>query len=523
MRPPPEVFPLGGKSDERNFWFAGPSFRCRRDCSFVLLSAGCAWWPEPRCSAGRFKDRVAPCHSRRQRRNLQHRRLRRQRPRLTSTPTPKPATPTPTPPTPTPKPSSSTTPAATPTPSNIGNEIIINSPSNSQSISGKAVSVSVTLGPDVYWDQLMVDGTDVLSGNGNLTWNSTTVANGTHTLKVRVFQQGGTMPIGTAFDLSRSVQQPAIATPDSCVTPTAVPQPHGWRFVDAHANRLPLRLPAATPTPGSAPTHFSTLGYRATLPSESQCTAWVNALPIAEHAPANTAFNVPPPGGVPSSFYSNPAPSSGGGIPASDYANVTGNYAGTTDADCSMGGLQMGNRRGRGAGARQDGVRMGPGRAGRQADVSVDHALTVPSRPCGTPSIIEPDGSTGVVSELLLYVMESVADQGLLRDHDLADDHAEHAIRRRLSLRGSAVVYERRLGYLLRQRESTAQHLCDRYSGFGRLVAAIPACCGAASDSTTQAAGTTRARRATSRLLRIRWPRTIGRAECSSTVIRRQA
>ena len=253
----------------------------------------------------------------------------------TSTPTPKPATPTPMPPTPTPKPSPSTTPAATPTPPNIGNEITINSPGNSQSISGKAVSVSVSLGPDVYWDQLMVDGTAVLSGSGNFTWNSTTVANGAHTLKVRVFQQGGTTPIGTAFISVGVSNTGATPTPDPSSTPTAVPSPVPTAGASSTPTPVksstPTPVPSATPTPGSVPTHFSTLGYRATLPSESQCTSWVNALPIAEHAPGNAAFNVPPPGGVPASFYSNPTPSSGGGIPASDYANVTGNYAGTTD------------------------------------------------------------------------------------------------------------------------------------------------------------------------------------------------
>jgi hypothetical protein len=253
----------------------------------------------------------------------------------TPTPTPKPATPTPTPPTPTPKPSPSTTPAATPTPSNIGNEITINSPGNSQSISGTAVSVSVNLGPDVYWDQLMVDGTAVLSGSGNFTWNSTTVANGAHTLKVRVFQQGGTTPIGTAFVSVGVSNTGATPTPDPSSTPTAAPS--SVPTAGASSTPTPVKsstptpVPSSTPTPGSVPTHFSTLGYRATLPSESQCTSWVNALPVAEHAPGNAAFNVPPPGGVPASFYSNPQPSKGDTQGVADFANVDGAYAGTTD------------------------------------------------------------------------------------------------------------------------------------------------------------------------------------------------
>ncbi|MGA7762612.1 MAG: hypothetical protein WCA59_12780 [Candidatus Binataceae bacterium] len=246
-------------------------------------------------------------------------------PKPTPTATPSPArTPTPVPThTPTPKPSPSNSPAATPTPTNIGTEITIDAPGNGQTLSGKTVTVAVTLGPDVYWDQLQVDGTSVLSGSSNFTWNSTTVANGAHTLMVRVFQQGGTTPIGTAYV--------SIIVNNLTASPTPVPSATPSPTSTASSTPTASPTPAATPTPGTVPGHFSTLGYRATLPSESQCTAWSNALPITEYAPGNTAFNVPPPGGVPSSFYSNPTPSSGGGIPSSDYANVTGNYSGTTD------------------------------------------------------------------------------------------------------------------------------------------------------------------------------------------------
>ncbi len=266
---------------------------------------------------------------------LRSRRLSTPTPTPKQTPKPTPAatpspdhTPTPAPtPASTPKPDPSTTPVATPTPSSVGAEITINAPSNGQTISGTAITVAVTLGPDVYWDQLQVDGVNVLSGSGNFTWDSASVANGTHTLTVRVFQQGGTAPIGTAYVSVIVNNLTASPTPAPSATPSPSPSPRST----ASSTPTASPTPAATPTPGTAPTHFSTLGYRATLPSEPQCTAWSNAIPIAENAPNNTAFNVPPPDGVPSSFYSNPTPSSGGGIPSSDYANVTGNYSGTTD------------------------------------------------------------------------------------------------------------------------------------------------------------------------------------------------
>src|SRR5690242_19104965 len=192
-------------------------------------------------------------------------------PKPTATPTPKPSptatplptlTPTPTPPsptaTPTPQPSTSATPAATPTPTNVGTEITIDSPVNDQTVSGTAALVSVTLGPDVYWDQLQIDGVSVASGGGNLTWNSTAVANGTHTLMVRVFQQGGTVPIGTAYVSIIVSNTAATSTPTPSVTPTPSP---------SSSARPPPPPPTLTPTPTSAPQHFTTLSGTATLPS----------------------------------------------------------------------------------------------------------------------------------------------------------------------------------------------------------------------------------------------------------------
>jgi hypothetical protein len=249
----------------------------------------------------------------------------------TASPTPVPPTSTPkatSTPSSTPKPTTSPTPApsSTPTPSSAGAEISINAPSNGQTLSG-TVPVAVTLGPDVYWNQLQVDGVSGWTGTGNCTWNSTTVANGTHVLTVRVFQQGGTTPIGTAsvsVVVSNSSASPIPA-------PSSTPSPAPTSTASSTPTKSPTPTPAATPTPAPVPKHFSTLAYRATLPSDSQCTAWVNELQIAEHAPANTPFNVPPPGGVPSSFYSNPTPFQGDTQSVADFAGVKGDFTGSTD------------------------------------------------------------------------------------------------------------------------------------------------------------------------------------------------
>jgi hypothetical protein len=106
--------------------------------------------------------------------------------------------------------------------SNVGNEITITAPANGQTVSGSSVPVHVTLGPDVYSDQLVVDGTVVTSGKGNFAWNSTAVANGQHTLTANVFQQGGTSPIGTA-SVGVNVNN-TTATPAPTSTPGSLPQ-----------------------------------------------------------------------------------------------------------------------------------------------------------------------------------------------------------------------------------------------------------------------------------------------------------
>ncbi len=246
-------------------------------------------------------------------------------PTRTPAPTPRPTrTPSPTPspipsPTPKPTPTASATPAATPTPANFGAEITINSPLNGQTVSGSAVPVVVTLGPDVWWDQLQVDGVSVLSGSGNFTWDSTAVTNGTHTLTVRVFQQGGTAPIGSSY-ISIVVSN-AAPTPTPNSDPTSTPAPTG----------TPTPVPSATPSPVA---HYSLSGPGISLPSESACAASVSANSAPENAPWNandgTGYNSN--AGIastPSYFYANAG--SQLGYPNADFAQVDGQYAGTTD------------------------------------------------------------------------------------------------------------------------------------------------------------------------------------------------
>jgi hypothetical protein len=197
--------------------------------------------------------------------------------------------------TPTATPAPTATPTPTPTPSNVGNEVTITAPANGQTVSGSAVAVNVTLGPDVYWDQLMVDGTSVASGSGNFTWDSTTVANVQHTLMVRVFQKGGTTPIGSAWVVINVSNVTAVASP--------------------------------TPTP--TPVYFSTLSASAVLPTDGQCAALIS--PTAETATWNAAFNQIMPTASQLQAYAAGGYTSTYQDDYTQYKRVDGQYTGSTD------------------------------------------------------------------------------------------------------------------------------------------------------------------------------------------------
>jgi Bacterial Ig domain len=156
--------------------------------------------------------------------------------------------------------------------SSLINEVTITAPGNGQIVSGSSVPVNVSVGPDVYSDQLMVDGFLVTSGNGNLTWNSTSVPNGQHTLTVNVFQQGGSSPIGSA-----SV---GVNVSNTSATPTATPT----------SSSLPQTISISSPAPGTILSASTTV---ADNDSTTQCggQAWYDALYIDGNHVADCNFS----------------------------------------------------------------------------------------------------------------------------------------------------------------------------------------------------------------------------------------
>lgn len=171
--------------------------------------------------------------------------------------------------------SSSSTPAVT-----------ITSPVNYATVDG-TVTVLAVVQPNVWWAKLYIDGTDgPVSPPYNFTWDSTAVRDGTHTLSVRAFAQGGTTPLGTA-------------TINVVVANSAT-------------NRV----------------HFNTLPPHSMLPTDAQCAALIPVTPetVAQNSAANNFALAAADFGT---FYAHPFWFTYS-IPS--YTNrVLGDYSGSTD------------------------------------------------------------------------------------------------------------------------------------------------------------------------------------------------
>src|SRR5258708_15403329 len=123
------------------------------------------------------------------------------------------------------------------------------SPVNGQTLGGSiSVALSFSSVPSstnpnsVWWTRLSVDGAPVVDGYNNLPWNTTTVGNGSHTMRVDGFAYNSSTSIGSAtigVTVSNSVSTPSgtptpvptvapapPATPTKVATPTVAPAPH---------------------------------------------------------------------------------------------------------------------------------------------------------------------------------------------------------------------------------------------------------------------------------------------------------
>lgn len=211
----------------------------------------------------------------------------------------------------TPSPSPTPIPTASPTPTGLPQTITISSPQNGSTVLGGQPwidnnSTSMCSGASWY-DACYVDGVHI--GDAGFSHCQTpTLSPGTHTIAVHAHTSNA-QPNPRECAISNTVS--VLVGGDSTPIPTS----------------SPTVSPSSTPTPVG---RFTTLGYKATLPSESTCTAIVNASPTAERIPGNNAFNIPP-SGIPASFYINPTPTKGDSDSVADFQGVSGNFTGSTD------------------------------------------------------------------------------------------------------------------------------------------------------------------------------------------------
>jgi hypothetical protein len=133
-------------------------------------------------------------------------------------------------------PTASGTIAPTPTAVPTSSAVQITAPSNGATVSG-TTTISVIQGSAAAWINVYIDGNYFASTPPlSFSWNTTTVANGSHTVSAQAFnsasavvgsasvtvtvQNGGPTPTATAV---RTATPTAVATPTIAPTPTAVP------------------------------------------------------------------------------------------------------------------------------------------------------------------------------------------------------------------------------------------------------------------------------------------------------------
>jgi len=174
--------------------------------------------------------------------------------------------------------------------------VTITSPSACSTVSG-AVTIAYTEGSGTAWVNLYVDGNYLGSSPPtSLSWSSTSVSNGGHTISAKAFNSSGSN-VGT-----------------STATVTVANGSSG----------------------GGGTGHFSTLPPGSSLPSGSQCASQVR-LSSFEPRPNNYTANHTVPGDL-STLHS----STQGGAPASAFARVDGNFTGTTDEILQWGACKWG-------------------------------------------------------------------------------------------------------------------------------------------------------------------------------------
>lgn len=184
---------------------------------------------------------------------------------------------------------------------NTGSALSFVSPLNGQTVRG-SISVALSFSsppsstnPNSVWStRLSVDGVPVAWGYNNLAWNTTTVADGSHSVLVEGYAYNSSTAIGSqtiSVTVKNAASSPPTPTPTPRPTvnptPTAVPTPKPT------PTAVPTVHPTATPTPTTigcvtitSPTANSAVSGAVTIGTKDTCTGnWYEALAV-DGAPA---------------------------------------------------------------------------------------------------------------------------------------------------------------------------------------------------------------------------------------------
>lgn len=210
-------------------------------------------------------------------------------------PTPTVSTPAPTP-----------TPTGTPTPAG---SVKITSPASGATVSG-TVSIVVQYTAPVSWLNFYIDGSWVASSPPyTMLWNSTSVANGQHSVTVNGYNSSNALVATAATNLN--VQNGSRSTP----TP---------------GGPTPTTRPTATPSSSATP-YYSLLPAGSALPSDSQCASGASSDSF-EPRPVNAVPNSTMMSASDLSTFQSNARGGEGGAPGSFLVRADGQFTGTTDA-----------------------------------------------------------------------------------------------------------------------------------------------------------------------------------------------
>ncbi len=171
------------------------------------------------------------------------------------------------------------TPTATATP---GPVVSFVSPVSGQKLSGTTTAVFVfstppsTTNPNaVWWTHLSVDGAPITDGYNDLPWNTATVANGSHSLRIDGYAYNGTTSIGNStvsvMVSNTGATATITATPTIVATPTLSSTPTGKPTPTATVASTPTLgpTPTSTPTPSGSTFYVSPTGSDSAAGSSS--------------------------------------------------------------------------------------------------------------------------------------------------------------------------------------------------------------------------------------------------------------